>query len=104
MKVDSDIKHQVREILTLVQTIAPGKSVELRIPHYSAIQCVLGSVHRRGTPPNVVEMSPQALIDLAQDPNLWEELCLKGEITASGTNANLKDIFIAIDKIKQGIK
>jgi hypothetical protein len=31
MKVDPVLKHQVGEILTLVQKIAPGKSVELRI-------------------------------------------------------------------------
>ena len=104
MKVDPVLKHQVGEILTLVKKIAPGKSVELRIPNYSAIQCVSGSVHRRGTPPNVVEMSAQSLIELTQNPNLWEELCLKGEITASGTNANLKDIFEKIDKMMPGIK
>jgi hypothetical protein len=104
MKVDSDKKHQVKEILTLVQKIAPGKSVELRIPYYSVIQCVSGSVHRRGTSPNVVEMSAQALIELAQNPNLREELCLKGEITASGMSANLRDIFIKMDKIKSGMK
>ena len=63
MKVDPDLKHQVGAILALVQKIAPGKSVELRIPQYGAIQCVSGSVHRRGTPPNVVEMSAQTLIN-----------------------------------------
>jgi hypothetical protein len=49
-------------------------------------------------------MSAQSLIELTQNPSLWEELCLKGEITASGTNANLKDIFENMDKILPGIK
>ena len=38
MKVDPVLKIQVGEILTILQEIAPGKSVELRIPNYSAIQ------------------------------------------------------------------
>ena len=101
MKVDPVLKLQVGEILTIVQEIAPGKSVELRIPNYSAIQCVSGSVHRRGTPSNVVEMSAQTLINLAENPHIWEELCSIGIILASGTNSNLKELFIQISKLKQ---
>ena len=101
MKVSPLLKLQVVEILTNVQKIAPGKSVELRIPNYSAIQCVSGSVHRRGTPSNVVEMSAQTLINLAENPHKWEELCSIGMISASGTNSNLKELFIQISKLKQ---
>ena len=101
MKVDPVLKLQVVEILTIVQKIAPGKSVELRIPSYSAIQCVSGSVHKRGTPSNVVEMSAQTLITLTQSPHQWEELCSKGMISASGTNSNLMELFIQISKLKQ---
>ena len=101
MKVDPDLKLQVVEILTIVQKIAPGKSVELRIPSYSAIQCVSGSVHRRGAPSNVVEMSAQTLINLAENPQKWEEMCSVGMISASGINSNLKELFIQISKLKQ---
>ena len=101
MKVSSLLKLQVVEILTILQKIAPGKYVELRIPNYSAIQCVSGSVHRRGTPSNVVEMSAQTLINLAENPHQWEELCSIGMISASGTNSNLKELFIQISKLKQ---
>ena len=101
MKVDPILKLQVGEILTIVQEIAPGKSVELRIPNYIAIQCISGSVHRRGTPSNVVEMSGQTLINLAENPYKWEELCSIGMISASGTNSNLKELFIQISKLKQ---
>jgi hypothetical protein len=99
MKVDLVLKLQVGEILTIVQEIAPGKSVELRIPNYSAIQCVSGSVHRRGTPSNLVEMSAQTLINLAENPYKWEELCSIGMISASGTNSNLKELFIQVSKL-----
>ena len=54
MNHDLDLKAQVKQILKVVQEVAPGRSVELRIPPYAAIQCVGGSTHRRGTPPNVV--------------------------------------------------
>ena len=101
MKVDPVLKLQVSEILTQAQNIAPGKSVEIRIPNYSAIQCISGSVHRRGTPSTVVEMSAQTLINLAQNPHQWEELCSIGMISASGTNSNLKELFIQISKLKQ---
>ncbi len=101
MKVDPVLKLRVGEVLTIVQKIAPGKSVELRIPNYSAIQCVSGSVHRRGTPPNVVEMSAQTLINLAENPYQWEELCSIGMISASGANSNLKELFIQISKLVQ---
>jgi hypothetical protein len=101
MKVDPVLKLRVGEVLTIVQKIAPGKSVELRIPNYSAIQCVSGSVHRRGTPPNVVEMSAQTLINLAENPYQWEELCSIGIISASGANSNLKQLFIQISRLNQ---
>ena len=101
MKVDPLLRLQVVEILTSVQKIAPGKSVELRIPSYGAIQCVSGSAHRRGTPSNVVEMSAQTLINLSENPHKWEELCSIGMISASGTNSNLKELFIQISKLNQ---
>ena len=101
MKVDPILKLQVGEILTIVKQIAPGKTVELRIPNYSAIQCISGSVHRRGTPSNVVEMSAQTLVNLAENPHKWEELCSIGMISASGTNSNLKELFIQISKLNQ---
>ena len=99
MKQDLELKNRVKEILKIVQELAPGNSVELRIPPYAAIQCVSGSVHRRGTPPNVVEMSGQTLIELVGSPNYWDEFCHKGRISASGTNANLKDLFSKVSKL-----
>ena len=99
MKQDSGVKNRVREILKIVQQVSPGNSVELRIPPYAAIQCAAGSVHRRGTPPNVVEMSGQTLIELVDNPTYWDEFCRKGRISASGTNANLKDLFTQVSKL-----
>ena len=99
MKQDLGVKNRVRQILKIVQQVAPSNSVELRIPPYAAIQCTAGSVHRRGTPPNVVEMSGQTLIELVDNPTYWDEFCHKGRISASGTNANLKDLFAQVSKL-----
>ena len=104
MKQDLALKSQVKKILKLVQEIAPGNSVELRVPPYAAIQCIPGSVHRRGTPPNVVEMSGHALIELVKDPTCWDKFCYEGLISASGTNANLEDLFTQVSKLDTSSK
>jgi len=93
MSKDLDVKAQVKLILDLIKSISPGKSVELRIPPYSAIQCVAGGNHRRGTPPNTVEMSGPTLIKLINAPDLWTELVSQGEISASGIASNLSSVF-----------
>jgi len=99
MKQDIDLRNQVKKILKVVEELAPGRSVELRIPHYAAIQCVGGGIHRRGTPPNVVEMSAQTLLKLLRNPQNWDQLCSEGEISASGTNSDLSEIFSGVSKL-----
>jgi hypothetical protein len=99
MKQDFELKNQVKQILKVIQESAPGRSVELRIPPYAAIQCVEGGNHRRGTPPNVVEMNGQTLITLSKTPDLWDQLCSEGAISASGTNSNLADLFVEVSKL-----
>ena len=47
MKKDLEIKNQVKQILKVIEELAPGRSVELRVPPYAAIQCVQGGNHRR---------------------------------------------------------
>ena len=104
MKQNLELKSRVKDILKIVQQVAPGNSVELRIPPHAAIQCISGSVHRRGTPPNVVEMSGDTLIELVGNPTDWDEFCQTGRISASGTNSNLKDLFTQVSKLDSGSK
>jgi hypothetical protein len=94
MQKDPKITEQVKEILQIIKEISPGKSVELRVPPYGAIQCVAGGNHRRGTPPNTVEMSGQSLIKLINEPSLWISLCESGEVMASGVVSDLSNVFI----------
>ena len=93
MTKDPQITATVRDILDLIKGISPGNSVELRVPPYGAIQCVAGSNHRRGTPPNTVEMSGQTLIRLIKEPTLWITLCESGEVRASGLLSDLSNVF-----------
>ncbi len=93
MTKDPQITAIVKEVLDLIKSISPGKSVELRVPPYGAIQCVAGSNHRRGTPPNTVEMSGQTLVRLINEPSLWISLCESGEVRASGLLSDLSNVF-----------
>ena len=90
---DPQFSATVKEILDLIKGISPGKSVELRVPPYGAIQCVAGRNHRRGTPPNTVEMNAQTLIRLINEPALWNTLCDSGEVRASGLLSDLSNVF-----------
>ena len=99
MKQELEIKDQVKNILDVVKKFSPGKSVELRIPPYAAIQCVAGITHRRGTPSNVVEMSAETLFKLLENPIQWDEFCDLGLISASGTHSNLTHLFLEVSKL-----
>ena len=104
MNQDLDVKAQVKHILKMVQGLAPGRSVELRIPSYAVIQCVEGGNHRRGTPPNIVEMSAETLIDLTHNPEKWQEFCEICLISASGTNSDLSAIFYRMAKLRNSVE
>ena len=103
MNQDSEVKSQVKKILKVVELIAPGKLVELRIPPYAALQCVEGGNHRRGTPPNVVEMAGETLINLAEEPAKWETFCNQGLISASGTGSDLSQLFEEVSKLMESL-
>jgi uncharacterized protein (TIGR03083 family) len=73
----------------LMATRAPGRSLELRVPPYAAVQCVEGPRHTRGTPPNVVETDPLTWIRLAAGRLDWREALTSGAVRASGERADL---------------
>lgn len=68
---------------------APGKSVEVRVPPFAAVQCVEGLSHTRGTPPNVVETDPRTWLELATGLLGWADAVESGRVTASGSRADL---------------
>ncbi|GAA3709806.1 maleylpyruvate isomerase family mycothiol-dependent enzyme [Microlunatus aurantiacus] len=84
-----------RTMRTLAQVLAdghPGRSVEVRIPPYAAVQCGLGDpgpTHTRGTPPNVVETDALTFLRLATGRQTWTEAVAAGKVHASGLRADL---------------
>ncbi|GAB2760677.1 sterol carrier family protein [Salinifilum aidingensis] len=79
----------VRLSLRALAQIAPGNTVEVRVPPYSAVQCMAGPRHTRGTPPNVVETDPRTWLRLATGLLSWDEARSEGVLTASGTRADV---------------
>ena len=82
-----------KQILALVSAAAPGRSVELRIPPYAAVQIIEGPNHRRGTPSAVVEMSSRTLVRLAVGEIDWESAVRNATVIASGERSNLSHLF-----------
>jgi hypothetical protein len=83
------VRDAVRGTLAELATRVPGRSVEVRVPPYGAIQCVDGPRHTRGTPPNVVEMDPLAWLELVTGRVTWADAMAAGRIRASGNRADL---------------
>ena len=79
------LKAAVKESLAALAAAAPGRSVEVRVPPFGAVQCVPGLRHGRGTPPNVVEADPRTWLALATGRLGWDEAQRTGRLSASGT-------------------
>lgn len=87
------IATAVRYLLEELAEIAPGKSVEVRVPPFGAVQCVGGLTHTRGTPPNVIETDAGTWIGLATGSLTWDEAVSSARVIASGSRANLEGLL-----------
>ncbi|WP_073261604.1 sterol carrier family protein [Cryptosporangium aurantiacum] len=83
------LRNAVRHLLGVLARSAPGKSVEVRVPPYGAVQCGDGPRHTRGTPPNVVETDPATWVSLATGRTTWADAVAAGKVSASGSRADL---------------
>jgi uncharacterized protein (TIGR03083 family) len=79
----------VRLLAEILAAQAPGRSVELRVPPFVAVQAVPGPRHTRGTPANVVEVDPTTWLRLATGRVLFNDAVARGDARASGTRADL---------------
>ena len=79
----------VRFLLEELATLAPGNSVEVRVPPMGVTQCIAGPRHTRGTPPNVVETDPLTWCAIALGYDSWQGAA--PAISASGLRADLND-------------
>lgn len=79
----------VRFTLEELGARAPGRSVEVRVPPFGAVQCIEGPSHTRGTPPNVVETDAVTWLALATGARQWAEAVAAGDLRVSGVRADL---------------
>ena len=79
----------VRLLAEILAAQAPGRSVEVRVPPFIAVQAIAGPPHKRGTPPNVVEADPVLWLRLATGRASFAEAVAKGQVRAGGTRADL---------------
>jgi hypothetical protein len=79
----------VRYALEELAQRAPGRSVEVRVPPFGAVQCIAGQVHTRGTPPNVVETDAATWLALVVGRLEWEQAWESGALRVSGHRADL---------------
>ncbi|MFJ9781861.1 sterol carrier family protein [Amycolatopsis sp. NPDC101161] len=84
-----ELAAAVRLSLRALAADAPGRTVEVRVPPFAAVQCVEGPRHTRGTPPNVIETDPRTWLELATGRLDWTTAVADGRVSASGTRADL---------------
>lgn len=79
----------VRALAAALAERAPGRSVEVRVPPFAAVQCVAGPRHTRGTPPAVVESDPLTFLRAVTGRINWQEAVASGAIRSSGLRTDL---------------
>jgi hypothetical protein len=87
-----DRAEQRTTVTVLLKTLekqAPGRSVEVRVPPFAAVQCIAGPRHTRGTPSNTIELEPLTWVLLAIGALSWQQACAEQQVRVSGTRADL---------------
>ena len=85
-----------RALVTVLADRHPGRSVEVRVPPFAAVQCAIGDPgprHTRGTPPNVVETDAVTFLRLAVGRTPWAQALASGKVAASGLRADLTPVL-----------
>lgn len=91
----------VRYSLEELAVLAPGRSVEVRVPPYGATQIIEGTTHTRGTPPSVVETHPATWLALVTGQQSWDAAVAEGAVQASGQRTDLSQFFPLV-KLERG--
>jgi len=84
-----DTRALVKHYLAVLEQRAPGRSVEVRVPPFAAVQVVDGVRHTRGTPPAVIETDADTWLALATGRTTWHEAVDAGTVRASGERTDL---------------
>jgi len=83
----------VRYSLEELAARTPGRSTEVRVPPFAAVQCIAGTRHTRGTPPNVVETDAQTWLALVTGSLAWADAVAEGLVSASGARSDLSALL-----------
>lgn len=83
----AELAAAVRLTARTLAELAPGASVEVRVPPFVAVQCIAGPRHTRGTPPNVVETDPRSWLLLATGLLTADQATATGKLRLSGSRA-----------------
>jgi hypothetical protein len=86
---DAAVGPTVRTTLGWFAQRYPGRSVEIRVPPFAAVQAIEGLRHTRGTPPNVVETDGATWLALVSGRLAFADAVTDGRVRASGTRADL---------------
>ncbi len=87
--VRAGLTDVVRTLAGVLAERYPGRSVEVRVPPFVAVQAIVGPRHTRGTPPNVIETEPLTFLRLAAGRLSWSEAVAHALVRASGNRADL---------------
>ena len=83
----AELAEAVRTTARTLAAVAPGSTVEVRVPPFVAVQCIAGPKHTRGNPPNVVETDPRTWLLLATGLASVAEVAASGALQMSGSRA-----------------
>lgn len=81
------LAEAVRLTARTVAAMAPGASVEVRVPPFVAVQCIAGPTHTRGNPPNVVETDPRTWLLVATGLLPFGDAVAANAVQLSGSRA-----------------
>lgn len=82
-------REDVKASLAAFAEAVPGRSVEIRVPPYGAVQAVAGGDHRRGTPRAQVECDAETWLGLVRGHLTWQQALDSGRLHASGERSDL---------------
>ena len=98
----TELAEAVRLTARTLAAVAPGSSVEVRVPPFIAVQCIAGPAHRRGNPPNVAETDPRTWLLLAAGVLSVDDATAIGALRLSGARAGEIGQWLPLVAVEEG--
>lgn len=97
------LAEAVRALASVLGERYGGQTIEIRIPPYAAVQLAAfgeGPTHTRGTPPNVIETTPDVFFALATGERQWHALT-PTDVSASGAQVQVVERMLPVVHVAQ---